>query len=193
MTSFIRTIFTSSMVAALAACGDRTVGDDGASALPPPDVGDSADPSADDDGSVICREGLTPCDGECVDFSSNDQHCGACGHACKEPWVFGGCLDGACPSAHWCGEVDEGFETCEDLCAFHGQLCDEGPRVGSRGCGGGYRLYFDHDALERCEIGLGGDTGLPATCATPIDWSIEGGWDDEPARAVSCCCTQDPP
>jgi hypothetical protein len=62
----------------------------------------------------------------------------------------------------------------------------------SRGCGGGYRLHFDGDALANCEINVGSQTGIEASCTTPIDWSIEGGWEHEPAGAVSCCCTQNP-
>jgi hypothetical protein len=176
----------------LVACGDRPVGDDETTPPRPPDMGAPADSEGDSEGEVICRDGLTACEGECVDLTSNDEHCGACGHACKDPFGSGHCLEGGCPSTAWCGGAGQGLETCEDVCALHGQECDEGPPVLSRGCGGGYGLYFDN-GLERCEGGLGSQWGTQASCTTPIDWSIEGGWDFIPAQAVSSCCTQNLP
>lgn len=62
----------------------------------------------------------------------------------------------------------------------------------SRGCGGGYGLFFDN-GLERCEGGMSSEWGTLASCTTPIEWSRVGGWEDVPAEAVSCCCTQDLP
>jgi hypothetical protein len=192
MTKPTRLAATLAALGALAGCRDRTVADD--ESVPPklPDMGAPAESEGDSEGGVVCRDGLTACDGECVDLRSNDQHCGACGHACREPFWAGHCLEGACPSAYWCGAAGQGLETCEDVCALHGQECDEGPRKLSRGCGGGYKLYFD-DALQNCELGLGAQGSVAASCTTPIDWSIEGGWNRIPAQAVACCCTQDLP
>lgn len=176
----------------LAGCGERTLPDDEPVEPPKPaDLG-TAESDGDSEGEVVCGAGLTACEGACVDLTSDDQHCGACGHACKDPTGTGHCLDGACPSTFWCGGAGQGLETCEDVCALHGQTCDEGPRELSRGCGGGYKVYFD-DALERCEAGLGGQNAIVASCTTPIDWSLEGGWNREPAQAIACCCTQHPP
>jgi hypothetical protein len=194
--TFVRTISLAESIGALVGCGERTVADEsnGPPKAPPkrPDVAAAASEDTSED-EVVCREGLTACDDECVDLSSDDEHCGACDHECRDPFWSGHCLEGACASAYWCGGVDQAPVTCEDVCALHGQVCDEGPRTSSRGCGGGYQLHFDRDALERCEVGLEGQTFVDATCTTLIDWSIAGGWDYEPAQAVSCCCTQEPP
>lgn len=175
----------------LVACGARTVDDDLTPPPTPPDVGASAESDSESEGEVVCRDDLTACDGECVDLTSNDEHCGVCNHACKDPFGSGHCLEGACPSTFWCGSADQGLDTCEDVCALHGQICSEHPEGISRGCGGGYALYFD-DGLDRCERSLGGQWATRASCSTPIDWSIEGGWEHIPAQAVACCCTQDP-
>jgi len=193
VTGLVRALVLLCALHSVAACGDRPVTDDAADddiAPPPPplDVG-----VEDDEGEVVCREGLVPCNGVCLDVSADDDNCGACGHACKQPNVYGHCVEGSCPSTRRCGGVDQGFVTCQDVCAFHGQTCDEGPATPSGGCGGGYRLHFDSDSLEECEVGFNVGTSVEATCMSPIDWSIEGGWDGEPAKAVSCCCTQDPP
>jgi hypothetical protein len=179
-------------LAALVGCGNRTVADDESAPPKPPDMGAPMESESDSEGGVVCREGLVACDGECVDLRSDDEHCGACGHACKDPFGTGHCLEAACPSTFWCGGAGQGLETCEDVCALHGQECDEGPRVMSRGCGGGYGIYFEN-GLESCELGLGAQGGVAASCTTPIDWSIEGGWNRIPAQAVACCCTQDLP
>lgn len=182
----------------LVACNVRPAPSDDAATLPV-DVGASEPGETDSEsaGGVTCREGLTACDGECVDLSSNDQHCGVCGHACRLPFRYGHCEEGSCPSsADWCASIEWGLDTCDEVCAYWGQRCDEGPRALSRGCGGWYKLHFADftvpDALEACVVGVGSHDGVEATCSTPFDWSIHGGWDDEPAEAVSCCCTQEP-
>jgi hypothetical protein len=180
------------VLGALAGCGDRPVADDGSTPPQPPDMGALAESEGDSEGEVVCQEGLTTCEGECVDLTSNDEHCGACGHACKEPFGTGPCLDGGCPSTWWCGGAGQGLETCQDVCAQHGQECVEAPAESSRGCGGGYDLYFEN-GLERCELGLGGQYGVVASCTTPIDWSIKGGFESIPSQAVECCCTQNLP
>lgn len=177
----------------IAACGGRTMDDE--VAAPPPDVGAAAESEGDSEGGVLCREGLIACSGACIDASSNDEHCGVCNHACKRPFRYGHCLEGACPSAEQCAAIEQGLTTCNEVCAHHGQRCDEGPRELSRGCGGGYILHFPEfarSALEGCELDVGSDRAVPATCDTPFDWSIHGGWEERPAGAVSCCCTQEP-
>jgi hypothetical protein len=192
MTTPARLAATLAALGALAGCRDRTVADDDSVPPKPPDMGAPAESEGDSEGGVVCREGLVACDGECVDLRSNDQHCGACGHACRDPLWAGHCVEAACPSAHWCGAREQGLETCEDVCTLHGQECDEGPRESSRGCGGVYELYFEN-GLERCELGLGGQWATQASCTTPIDWSVKGGFQSIPAQAVECCCTQDLP
>jgi hypothetical protein len=173
------------------ACNDRNTSDDDESV--PERPLDLAAPESESEGEVICREDLLACNGECVDPSTNDDHCGACDHECREPVFFGACQLASCPSAHWCASVDLGLETCSEVCAHHGQTCDEGPRVLSRGCGGAYLFTFGLGALERCEKGIGSEAAVDATCDDLIDWSYKGGLTHEPARAVACCCTQEPP
>lgn len=184
-----------SLLAIVCSCGDRRIDDDMTNIPPPPDAG-PADLGRGN-GEVVCRDGLVACDGACVDLSSNDEHCGVCGHACKLPTVYGDCKAGGCPSAKFCGSVEMGFTTCEDVCASYGQHCDPGPIdpvIG--GCGGGnHILYFPElgkSAFELCDTRLGSRFLVDSTCSTPIDWTIVYGWDDQPAGAVECCCTQDP-
>lgn len=181
---------------ALIACGQRHVGEPDVG--PPPDVGmpGSSGPGPGE-GEVVCRDGLTLCDGACVDLSSSDEHCGACSHVCKRPSVFGICMDGKCPPALFCGGRDRGFRTCDEVCASHGQTCYGGPHEPQwGGCGGGYRVYFpdfNEDALEFCEGAIGSHRGIEAMCSSPIDWSQRGGLENSLAGAVACCCTQEPP
>lgn len=192
MTERIRRTALLVALGAFAGCGDRTVTDEETAPPEPLDMGTPAESEGDSEGEVVCRDGLTACDGECVDLTSSDEHCGACGFACKRPFGTGHCLEGACPPTFWCGAPGQGLETCKDVCALHGQECDEGPAVLSRGCGGGYDIYFEN-GLENCELGLGGQSFFVASCTTPIDWAVKGGFESIPAEAVECCCTQNLP
>lgn len=149
--------------------------------------------SQDEHEEVDCGERMMFCDNQCVDPATSSEHCGVCNHECQDPYYHGFCEEGQCPSAHQCAGKEGGYKTCAEACASLGQVCDEGPRRSSRGCGGGYRLTFGRDALAVCERGLGGQGSFHATCNTPIDWTVLGGLSgDEPAGAVTCCCTQDP-
>lgn len=47
------------------------------------------------------------------------------------------------------------------------------------------------EALELCERNIGSYQPVHAPCSTPIDWSVHGGWENNPAEAVACCCTQE--
>lgn len=179
------------LVLVLVGCGERTVPDD--ERAPFHDMGGGAD-QPDSEGEVLCREGLIACEGVCIDPSSSDEHCGACDHACKDPYWSGHCQEGSCPSAHWCATLELQLQTCDEVCAYFGQRCDEGPPLYGVGCGGGYVLYFEEftrSALQACETRVGSDRGITATCSTSIDWSIRGGWESKAAGAVACCCTQE--
>lgn len=175
------------------ACGERRVLDD--ELAPPPSrdagAGESEGASA---GEVTCREGLAACAGECVDLSSSDEHCGACGHECLGAFIWGHCAEGACASTFMCAGIEQVPRSCDDVCALHGQRCDAEPSS-FRGCGGaGYQLHFDElgrKALDLCERDLGSFQPVHAPCSAPIDWSIHGGWGSNPAGAVACCCTQE--
>lgn len=83
---------------------------------------------------VTCQEGLTNCDGSCVNLDSRHAHCGACGVACGPGEV---CSEGACATDCQVGLTNCSGD-CIDLesdlahCGFCGHLCDPG-KVCSRG------------------------------------------------------------
>lgn len=173
----------------LVACGDDIVVDD-AGGPKPPDVGTPA--GSESDGA--CGDGLTECDGECVDLHEDDDNCGPCGHACKEPLIYGHCEAGACPSALVCTARDTSLESCDDVCAAHGQQCVEWPPEDGRGCAGQRSMFWNTesydgafvDCLNRFE-----PYEVSGECSDPIDWQIF--IDTDPfSEAVACCCTQDP-
>jgi hypothetical protein len=74
-------------------------------------------------GVCECREGLMPCDGECVDMTSDDDNCGLCGRECDDML----CNAGECGTS--CGA---GLSACEDSCVdldsdpLNCGLCDRG-------------------------------------------------------------------
>ena len=50
------------------------------------------------DGECTCRDGFVLCDGECVDISTDKDHCGMCGRDCGEQPCGGGeCQPDDCP------------------------------------------------------------------------------------------------
>ncbi|MCD6499937.1 MAG: MYXO-CTERM sorting domain-containing protein [Deltaproteobacteria bacterium] len=51
-----------------------------------------------------CDQGLTDCDGDCVDLDSDDDNCGGCGQACASGQT---CRDGSCQDAENTGLQDE--------------------------------------------------------------------------------------
>ncbi|MFN8592171.1 MAG: pentapeptide repeat-containing protein [Thermomicrobiales bacterium] len=64
------------------------------------------------DGICDCRNGLTSCDGTCVDTNTDPNNCGECGHVCPDGQACanGGC--GGCPAGQ--EELDNG--SCADPC-----------------------------------------------------------------------------
>jgi hypothetical protein len=40
----------------------------------------------------VCPDGLTDCDGECVDLNTDEDNCGVCGKVCP----FDSCIEGVC-------------------------------------------------------------------------------------------------
>jgi hypothetical protein len=51
------------------------------------------EPDAGRDAAADCAEGLTACDGTCVNTDSNDDHCGRCGQRCVGQRT---CIEGVC-------------------------------------------------------------------------------------------------
>ncbi len=183
------------MMCILAACGgrtmadDRTVVDEEPTPMMPPDV--AAEQSSDS--SASCREGLSACDGECIDLMTDDESCGVCGHACMDPGYFGHCEAGSCPPAFWCTPWNTEIDNCHDACAAHGQRCmDEPSELG--GCAGGFYLYTNVDvpngAIADCENHLDAYHSS-STCRVRIPWTIFIEYEVF-SEAVACCCTQDP-
>ncbi|XXF77301.1 MXAN_6577-like cysteine-rich protein [Myxococcaceae bacterium GXIMD 01537] len=58
------------------------------------------------DEGVVCSEGLTQCNLDCVDLTSESDNCGACGVACGQSQV---CVDSAC-------QCREGSTACNGQC-----------------------------------------------------------------------------
>ncbi len=170
----------------LVACGDRTVADEDHGS-PPLDVADVADVANDG-----CPTGSTHCAGECVDLSSDDENCGACGWKCVDPDVFGHCDDHSCPPALSCSPYEASLRTCADVCAALGQSCVEWSTDG-RGCNGEEFLYQGDSpdaALKGCEE-QSGERDDYASCSDEIPWAVIV--DALFFEAVACCCTQEPP
>ncbi len=74
------------LLVVLAGCGG-TLEDNSLDARSSPDDGS---PAADGDS---CSGGTVPCDGECVDLDTDQEHCGECGVSCSGPAV---CTGGEC-------------------------------------------------------------------------------------------------
>jgi hypothetical protein len=65
------------------------------------------------DGACECRSGLVRCGDECVDVSSDDDHCGMCGRECDDDGGSPFCRAGTCASD--CGALALCDEECIDL------------------------------------------------------------------------------
>ncbi len=121
----------------LGACEVPTVGDDGGGTHDGGgfDAGSSDAGTADGgpgdggttDGGNPCSDGLTECDGACVDLETSLTSCGACGVACGTDEA---CVSGDCVLS--CGERTECSGACVDTatdpvnCGECGNACDEG-------------------------------------------------------------------
>lgn len=57
-----------------------------------------------------CAEGLTSCNGVCVDRQTDPTNCGLCGNACGAGEI---CFGGQCAREHRC---DAGLTNCNDVC-----------------------------------------------------------------------------
>jgi hypothetical protein len=115
------------------------------------------------------------CDGLCVDITSVDEHCGACGDACPVVDGIGGCTAGACEPSLW-GCLEPGDVTsCEDYCVAQGETCVED------GCG--TATYILYDDMQMCTDGTAA-VAQGTTCATAVNFTIGGGY-----PFARCCCT----
>src|SRR5688572_15591487 len=123
-----------------------------------------------------CDEGLTDCEGVCVDLSSDMAHCGACGAVCESGLVAVNCIAGvctrvSCPAAlpMYCGELGENdpnyVENCVDPatdpnnCGACGTVCESGECVDS----------VCTPVVEECDAGLTDCGGVCVDLATDMD------------------------
>lgn len=106
-------------------------------------------------GSIDCRDGRVPCDGACMDLTSDVLNCGACDRGCP---VGAACLEGACMCAEGltacagaCVDVDSDPMSCSSC----GASCDPGST-----CCGGACADLDSDPSDcgacgvACEVGM---------------------------------------
>ncbi len=114
--------------------GDGEPPGDGDGDGEPPGEGDGdGEPPGDGDGDG-CPLGETLCDGDCVDLSSNPQHCTACGNSCAASQE---CIDGCVPAA--------------DRIVFVSSMTIEVPDLGSAAAAD------EHCTLLAAEAGLEGE------------------------------------
>ena len=179
---------------ALFACGPRvstvTAGGEGTEADAEPSDGNNPDvPGSELDAGVPnpCDDGLLFCDGECVDPSTNNNHCGRCGNQCDNLWTIGPCENGTCPPNYMCGGDRTDYRDCNEVCEALGTSCVDGI-----GCSGAHAYFYGIQGLSRCLKDASGNNLNPdATCSTPIDWERKGGLFLEDPVAVECCCLQE--
>lgn len=169
--------------------GDSTAGNDGAA------TADTGGPP------LVCEEGWTECNGECVTLNSNLAHCGECFHSCQGAGVAHYCELGLCGPALWpCMEKHDGWEagppaTCADACAAAGETCLDDPRDAD--CAGTVVFWFDdgptdttiEDDIEGCERLQSAETSMQLSCTEALPWDLELG--GQKVVGLACCCTQD--
>jgi len=119
--------------------------------------------------TLTCAEG-SACEGVCIDITMDGNHCGMCGMVCA-----GGCDNGKCaPSWSECVGFQEGYETCDQICAVSGETCVE------NGCGGNtVRAYGLESDCEKGQLAIVG----PEPCDNVQMWPPN-------ASVIQCCCGQ---
>ena len=168
----------------LVACGPSRVpaasSSGGGGDVPKEDV--PADPP------LSCTPPLVECDGQCVDLSSDSEHCGRCGYNCRiyTPGEFaspGQCQEGLCEPSYRDGSClsPEATGTCADVCANRGPPDKPGVCV-ENGCYGGTMVW--EPGYKKCDPNFFG-------CDSPEYSTICGGEDPELAvfQQVGCDVT----
>src|SRR5882724_5697546 len=111
--------------ALLGACSDQAGSADGVGgelAGGAADGGSTAMTTGGDSQGGGCAELETPCDGECVDLSSDPNNCGQCGTSCSVKHASGSCSASACAI----DTCDDGFVDCNGETADGCEAKDEG-------------------------------------------------------------------
>ena len=99
------------------------------------DTDGAIDGGGDSGGDAIsCTGDLRPCNGSCVDITSNQSHCGDCGITCDGNSV---CREGTCECPRYhepCNGVCEPVHVDGDNCGSCGNTCGAGEACSSGAC-----------------------------------------------------------
>lgn len=129
--------------------------------IPPPEAGQGGaggavggTGGAPVDSGPTCNPGLDPCSGTCVDFQTDNNHCGNCTTKCTAPNL---CTGGQCqspcdPGLTVCGGNCVDILTDESNCGRCGGICPGGTVCENKQC------LIDCGALTRCPGNLCVDT-----------------------------------
>jgi hypothetical protein len=113
-------------------------------AISPPDG--AHDVTAPEVRDASCSDGSSPCEGRCVDLSSDPQHCGTCAARCVRPNAIAACAAGECRLVR----CQDGWMDCNRGAA---DGCERDVRSDPANCGGcGLTCSFP-EATARCTEG----------------------------------------
>lgn len=138
---------------------------------------------------VLTCGGMSACDGQCVDKSTSNDHCGTCGRQCithdhELALLVGSCNEGAClPTFSECWTPGD-FSNCADYCASIDQTCAQGggTDLPLTGCAGYTLRYYEAAAQHACVDVPDFGWATFSACTAEIDLP--------PEDSVRCCCTQ---
>lgn len=148
---------------------------------------ESATSEVSETDSLVCEEGLIPCDGECI-WAVTNENCGSCGHVCHPFADTGMCSEeGRCTAVlSECLTPDLGFTTCREYCTSIGELCGYGREFEGHPCNSEIPVSeFEHCTGTTAHIK--GD--IPAeSCDLPIPWGETVA--SLVVNSARCCCSQ---
>src|SRR4029079_17561664 len=108
---------------------------------------------------ATCGEGLTSCNGPCVNLNTSGANCGACGHSCSGTQV---CSNGTCSSSgcsgttHMCGNSCADFSSDPTNCGGCGTTCRSDQICnGACVCGPGKMQCPNGTCATSCTTGTG--------------------------------------
>jgi hypothetical protein len=131
--------------------------------------------STSSDTVLPCELPEISCDGICIDVTSDDANCGACGNECAVVLDAGGCVGGECsPTWSSCVVAADPLTSCTDLCQAEGfEACAL--------CGPSSLSVIWFTSPMNCEIGQISDAEVGSCQIEPTaDLSVY----------YSCCCAQ---
>jgi hypothetical protein len=153
-------------------------------------TGESTSATDGETGLVDCEDPKVVCDNQCVDLRWDEDHCGECGHTCKQTGAIGQCHEAECTPRNHCVLREEPYATCAEVCRRDGTVCSMPRDDHEKWAAGHYGLYYGSTGENRC-LALGGsDRSLVAECDDPIDWTMRGGWNATEPVAARCLCNQ---